>query len=192
MVSAKSAVTSNKIPALAGTYPERQRNLMSPPKKSPSALIWLVLSIVMILLDQWTKQIATDNLQYGESVPFIAGFWDWTLAHNPGAAFSFLANSGQWAHWFFVVMKITVSLVLIVLLFKMPRDHWRDALPYSLIISGALGNLVDRFRFGYVVDFIEWYYKSYSWPVFNIADSCIVLGAGLLILFSFGKKDESQ
>jgi signal peptidase II len=89
-------------------------------------------------------------------------------------------------------MKITVSLVLIVLLFKMPRNHWRDALPYSLIISGALGNLVDRFRFGYVVDFIEWYYKSYSWPVFNIADSCIVLGAALLILFSFGKKDETK
>ena len=170
--------------------PERHKKPMNTPQKSPTALIWLVLSIVLILLDQWTKQIATANLQYGESVPFIAGFWDWTLAHNTGAAFSFLANSGEWAHWFFVVMKITVSLVLIVLLFKMPRNHWRDALPYSLIISGALGNLVDRFRFGYVVDFIEWYYKSYSWPVFNIADSCIVLGAALLILFSFGKKDE--
>lgn len=155
-------------------------------------MIWLVLSIVMILLDQWTKQIATSSLQYGESVPFIAGFWDWTLAHNTGAAFSFLANSGEWAHWFFVVMKITVSLVLIVLLFKMPRNHWRDALPFALIIAGALGNLIDRFRFGYVVDFIEWYYKSYSWPVFNIADSCIVLGAALLILFSFGKKDETK
>ena len=74
---------------------------MNTSQKSPSALIWLVLSIVLILLDQWTKHIATANLQYGESVPFIAGFWDWTLAHNTGAAFSFLANSGEWAHWFF-------------------------------------------------------------------------------------------
>lgn len=163
---------------------------MNTQQKSPTALIWLVLSIVLILLDQWTKHIATENLQMGESVPFIAGVWDWTLAHNSGAAFSFLADSGEWAHWFFVVMKITVSLVLAVLLFKMPRNHWRDALPYALVIAGALGNLIDRFRFGYVVDFIEWYYKGFSWPIFNIADSCIVLGAALLILFSFGKRDE--
>ena len=157
-----------------------------------SALIWLIVSIVLILLDQWTKHLAVANLQYGESVTFIAGFWDWTLAHNRGAAFSFLANAGGWQHWFFVVMKISVSLVLTVLLFKMPRNNWREALPYALIIAGALGNLVDRFRYGYVVDFIEWYYKSYSWPVFNIADSCIVAGAALLIMFSFRKKEEVQ
>ena len=160
--------------------------------KKPSALIWLLLSAALILVDQWTKNIASANLQMGEPVGFIVGFWDWTLAHNTGAAFSFLANSGEWAHWFFVVMKITVSLVLTVLLFKMPRNHWRDALPYALVIAGALGNLIDRFRFGYVVDFIEWYYKDYHWPVFNIADSCIVAGAALLILFSFRKKDEAK
>ncbi len=136
--------------------------------------------------------MAIANLQMGESVPFIAGFWDWTLAHNTGAAFSFLANSGEWAHWFFIIMKITVSLVLMVLLGKMPRKNWRDALPYALIIAGALGNLVDRFRYGYVIDFIEWYYKTFSWPVFNIADSCIVAGAVLLILFSFRKKDAAK
>jgi signal peptidase II len=79
-----------------------------------------------------------------------------------------------------------------VLLGKMPRQQWRDALPYALIIAGALGNLVDRFRFGYVVDFIEWYYRDYHWPVFNIADSCIVVGAVLLILFSFRKKEEAK
>lgn len=157
-----------------------------------SALIWLIVSVGLILLDQWTKQIAVENLQMHEPVTFIAGFWDWTLAHNTGAAFSFLADSGEWAHWFFVVMKIAVSTVLIFLLSKMPRNHWRDALPYSLIIAGALGNLIDRFRYGYVVDFIEWYYKDFSWPVFNIADSCIVAGALLLILFSFHKKEEEK
>ena len=160
--------------------------------KSPSALIWLILSIILIGLDQWTKNMAIANLQMGESVPFIAGFWDWTLAHNAGAAFSFLANSGEWAHWFFIIMKISVSVVLMFLLSKMPRNNWRDALPYALIIAGALGNLVDRFRYGYVIDFIEWYYKTFSWPVFNIADSCIVAGAVLLILFSFRKKDAAK
>lgn len=158
--------------------------------KKSSALIWLILSIILIVLDQWTKQIAVVNLTYGESVAFVDGFWNWTLAHNTGAAFSFLADSGEWAHWFFVVMKIAVSLVLIVLLSKMPRNHWHDALPYALIIAGALGNLIDRFRYGYVIDFIEWYYRDFSWPVFNIADSCIVAGAVVLILFSFRKKEE--
>jgi signal peptidase II len=159
-------------------------------QKSSSALVWLMLSILLIALDQWTKQLAATNLQMGQPIPFISGFWDWTLAHNTGAAFSFLANSGEWAHWFFVVMKIAVSLVLIVLLGKMPRNNWRDALPYALIIAGALGNLIDRFRYGYVVDFIEWYYRDFSWPVFNIADSCIVAGALVLILFSFRKKED--
>lgn len=165
-------------------------NLMNNKTQTPNALVWLALSTVLILLDQWTKHMATTNLVMGESVSFIDGFWSWTLAHNTGAAFSFLANSGEWAHWFFVAMKIAVSLVLAVLLFRMPRSRWKDALPYALIIAGALGNLVDRFRFGFVVDFIEWYYKDYHWPVFNIADSCIVAGAALLIMFSFGKRDE--
>jgi signal peptidase II len=158
--------------------------------KKNSALIWLVLSIVLILLDQWTKHIAVANLQLHEPVTFISSFWNWTLAHNTGAAFSFLADSGEWAHWFFVTMKIVVSIVLIVMLAKMPRNNWRDALPYALIIAGALGNLVDRFRYGYVVDFIEWYYRDFSWPIFNIADSCIVAGAVVLILFSFRKQEE--
>ncbi|MGH8049509.1 MAG: signal peptidase II [Arenimonas sp.] len=158
--------------------------------KKTSALIWLILSIILIALDQWTKHIAVANLTYGEAVPFVEGFWNWRLAHNTGAAFSFLADAGEWAHWFFVVMKIAVSLVLIGLLSKMPRNHWRDALPYALIIAGALGNLIDRFRYAYVIDFIEWYYKDFSWPVFNIADSCIVAGAVVLILFSFRKKEE--
>jgi signal peptidase II len=165
---------------------------MNTNRKSSSALIWLILSIVLIGLDQWTKQIAVENLQMHEPINFIAGFWNWTLAHNTGAAFSFLENSGEWAHWFFVGMKITVSLVLMVLLSKMPRNNWRDALPYALIVAGALGNLVDRFRYGYVIDFIEWYYKTFSWPIFNIADSCIVAGAVLLILFSFRKKDAEK
>lgn len=177
---------------MAGDASEFDIREMKHNVKKNSALLWLILSIILIVLDQWTKHIAIQNLQMRESVTFIDGFWDWTLAHNTGAAFSFLADSGEWAHWFFVVMKIAVSAVLVVLLSRMPSRQWRDALPYSLIIAGALGNLIDRFRFGYVIDFIEWYYRDYHWPVFNIADSCIVAGAIVLILFSFGKKEEAK
>jgi signal peptidase II len=158
-------------------------------QKTPSALIWLALSMILIALDQWTKYLALTNLEYRVEVPFIDGFWNWTLAHNYGAAFSFLANASGWQHWFFIGLAFLISIVLTVLLAKMPRNRWHEALPYALVVGGALGNVIDRFRFGYVIDFIDWYYKSYHWPVFNIADSCIVVGAGLMLLFSFRKKD---
>jgi len=161
--------------------------------KKTSASVWLALSLVMMSLDQWTKHLALDALKIeGNELVFIDGIWNWKLAFNPGSAFSFLANAGPWAHWFFVVMLVGVSVVLTVMLGKIPRNQWRDALPYALIIAGALGNLIDRFRFGKVVDFIDWYHRDYHWPTFNIADSCIVVGAVLLILFSFHKKDGAK
>jgi signal peptidase II len=158
-------------------------------KQKSNALVWLVLSIIMIGLDQWTKHLAVTHLQYRVEVPFIDGFWNWTLAHNYGAAFSFLADAGGWQHWFFISLAFLICIVLTVFLAKMPRARWHEALPYALIIGGAVGNVIDRIRFGYVVDFIDWYYKTYHWPVFNIADSCIVVGAVLMLLFSFKKKD---
>jgi len=161
--------------------------------KKNSALIWLLLSIFLMSLDQWTKAIAIDSLKFeGNIIPFIDNFWNWKLAYNPGAAFSLFADAGPWAHWFFVIMLVGVSSVLVVMLSKIPRNRWYEALPYSLVIAGALGNLIDRFRFGKVVDFIEWYYRDFHWPVFNIADSCIVAGACILILFSFRKKEEEK
>jgi signal peptidase II len=151
----------------------------------PNALSWLGLSALLILADQWSKAWATASLVYRQPVPVIDGFWNWTLVHNYGAAFSFLSDAGGWQRWFFSGLAVVISVALAVVLARTPRSDWRTALPFALVIAGALGNLVDRLRFGYVVDFVDWYYGSYHWPAFNVADSAIVVGAVLLVLFSF-------
>ena len=149
-----------------------------------NALPWLWLSGLLIGLDQASKWLAVASLPYQVQVGFIPGFWNWHLTHNTGAAFSFLANAGGWQHGFFIALATLISVVLAVALRRVPREDWRNAFPFALIIAGALGNLVDRLRFGYVVDFVEWYVGDFYWPVFNVADSCIVVGATLMILFS--------
>jgi len=151
-----------------------------------NALSWLALSAVVIALDQLTKHIALGALQPYAPHEVIPGLLNWTLAFNTGAAFSFLHDAGGWQRWLFSALAVTVSLVLIVWLRRLPRSDWRTALPLSLVIGGALGNLIDRMRFGHVTDFIEVYYGQWSWPAFNIADSAICVGAVLLIVFGLG------
>lgn len=158
----------------------------------PHAAIWLLLSALIIALDLWTKQLALDHLVYGQPVVFVEGFWNWTLAYNTGAAFSFLAEASGWQRWFFAVLAIGISGLLTVWLFRTPRGDWRNALPFALIIGGALGNLVDRIRFGYVVDFIDWHWRGHHWPAFNIADSAIVGGAIALIVLGFGQRPKES
>lgn len=150
----------------------------------PNALPWLWLSLLLIALDQVSKLYFIAVLDYGRSVPVIEGFWNWTLVHNYGAAFSFLADAGGWQRWFFSALALGISGLLVYWLRQLPRGHWHEALPFALIIGGALGNLIDRLRFGYVVDFIHWYWRDFHWPVFNIADASIVAGAVTLVLFS--------
>jgi len=158
----------------------------------PNALAWLTLSAVMIVLDQISKWLAVAHLQFQQPQPFVPGFWNWTLTHNTGAAFSFLADAGGWQHAFFVTLAVLISGGLVIALMRTPRGDWRTALPYALIIAGALGNVIDRLRFGYVVDFVQWYWKSFHWPVFNLADSCIVVGATLMVLFSLRHGDKGR
>jgi signal peptidase II len=157
---------------------------MSRPNPSPNALSWLGLSALLLVLDQWSKWLAVEHLEFQSPVAFVPGFWNWTLTHNTGAAFSFLADAGGWQHGFFIGLAVLVSVVLAVGLYKSARADWRTALPFALVISGALGNVIDRLRFGYVVDFVQWYAGSFQWPVFNLADSCIVVGAVLMVLFT--------
>jgi signal peptidase II len=150
----------------------------------PHAAVWLLLSAVVIALDLWTKAIALDHLALHEPVPVIAGWLNWTLTYNYGAAFSFLSDAGGWQRWFFSALAVGVSLLLAVWLTRIPRHDWRQALPFALIIGGAIGNLVDRIRYGYVVDFIDAYWGEHHWPAFNIADSAIVGGAIGMVLFT--------
>jgi signal peptidase II len=151
----------------------------------PHALSWLWLSVAIIIADFLTKLWALRNLRYMESVEVMPGFWNWTLVHNTGAAFSFLADAGGWQQWLFSALAVVISIVCIGMLAKSSRSDWRSALPLALIVGGALGNLIDRIRFGYVVDFVHWYWKGFHWPVFNLADSAISIAAVLLIVFSF-------
>ena len=152
----------------------------------PNALAWLALSALVIVLDQITKHFAIDLLEPYKPQAVIPGFLNWTLAYNAGAAFSFLHDAGGWQRWLFTVLAIAVSAVLVVWLSRTARVDWRTALPLALVIGGALGNLIDRVRFGHVTDFIEVYYQQWSWPAFNVADSAISVGAVLLILLGLG------
>lgn len=148
-----------------------------------NALPWLLLSLTIIALDQFTKHLALNHLQPDVPHAVIAGLLNWTLAFNTGAAFSFLADAGGWQRWLFTALAIGVSAVLVVWLARTPRGDWRTAAPLALVIGGALGNLIDRLRFGHVVDFIQVYHQQWSWPSFNVADSAISVGAVLLIAF---------
>ena len=149
----------------------------------PNALRWLLLSAAIIVADQITKLVALDHLQLHESIPVIGGLLNWTLAYNEGAAFSFLSDAGGWQRWFFTILALVISVVLVVWLRRTSRSDWHTALPLSLVLGGAIGNVVDRVRFGHVVDFIDVYYGTWHWPAFNIADSAISVGAVLLIVF---------
>jgi len=152
----------------------------------PNALAWLALSLLVVALDQLTKHIALIELRPYEPHAVIPGLLNWTLAFNPGAAFSFLAGESGWQRWLFTVLAIGVSTLLAVWLSRMPRNDWRNALPLSLIIGGAVGNLVDRVRYGWVVDFIDvslrWGGREHHWPTFNVADIAIVIGVGLMAI----------
>ncbi|WP_266182716.1 signal peptidase II [Dyella humicola] len=150
----------------------------------PNALSWLWLSLAVIVLDQLSKWWALGALQpAGVPHPVILGLLNWTLAFNTGAAFSFLASSAGWQRWFFVLLALVITSVLVVWLARTPRRDWRTALPLGLIVGGALGNLIDRLHAAQVTDFIQVYYREWSYPVFNLADCGITVGAVMLIVF---------
>lgn len=142
--------------------------------------LWLILSAVLILLDQWTKAIAVSALDYAVPVSVLPGL-NWTLIHNYGGAFSFLSDHGGWQRWFFLVVASAVTLVLVEWLRRTSRRQWLLCLPLALLIGGAIGNLIDRGSLGYVVDFIDVYYGQSHWPAFNVADSAITVGIVLMI-----------
>ncbi|MCW8887803.1 MAG: signal peptidase II [Gammaproteobacteria bacterium] len=155
-------------------------------------LKWLWLSLAVILLDQLTKYLATDLLVYAEPVAVIP-FFNLTLLHNTGAAFSFLSDAGGWQRWFFAVIAIVFSIGITIWLGRLDSKQRWLAIALSLVVGGALGNLWDRLYFGYVVDFIQLYYEQWYWPAFNIADSAIFVGAVMLLIDGFfGNSSESE
>jgi signal peptidase II len=143
---------------------------------------WLPMALVLIGVDQWTKGLVETHFVYGESLP--VWFWlDITRLHNPGAAFSFLAAQDGWQVHFLSVLAAVVSVVLVVWLRKL--DAKREGLlasALSLVLAGAVGNLIDRLQHGYVVDFVHVHWNAAYFPAFNVADSAITVGAAFLLL----------
>ena len=149
-----------------------------------SARAWLWLTLAVIVTDQWTKWLVMQNFSLFESVAVLPVL-DLVRLHNEGAAFSFLSNASGWQRWLFTALGIGVSAGLAVWLARLPaRGQHRLAAALALIMGGALGNVIDRIRFGHVVDFIHVHYQQWYYPAFNVADSAITIGAGLLILDS--------
>ena len=193
-------------------------------------LRWLLLSLIVLVLDQWTKHLAVSNLPFGEPVP-VFPYLNLTLTSNPGGAFSVLGEAGGWQRWLFILASSAVSLVLVVWLHRLPRGQKLLAVALALVLGGAVGNLWDRVTLGEVTDFVDAYYvntlygtqfagerfggrlfdgydyrgnvfhdgayhhgvfyRGWHWPAFNLADSSICVGAGLLLIFAFrpGSKD---
>ncbi len=142
---------------------------------------WMIIAAAVVVVDQLTKAIASAELTMYKAVAVMPMF-NFTLMHNEGAAFSFLRDAGGWQRWFFTAISLVVSILLVVWIKKLKPEEKFQALAFSFILGGAIGNLIDRIRLGYVVDFIDVYYRNYSWPAFNIADSAITIGVVILIV----------
>ncbi len=143
---------------------------------------WLWLTLLVILADQWTKRLITSRLDEFEAVVLLPVL-DFMRLHNEGAAFSFLSNASGWQRWFFITLAIGVSGGILVWLRRLPaRGQNLLAAGLCLVMGGALGNVIDRIRLGHVIDFIRVHYAEWYFPAFNVADSAITIGAGLLIL----------
>jgi signal peptidase II len=153
-------------------------------------LKWFSLVVVLVGLDQLTKYLANTQLTYGQPLEIFSWF-NLTLAYNKGAAFSFLSEATGWQRWFFTAIAVIAAIVITAWLRKLKSHEWLIALSLSMILSGAIGNLIDRIMHGYVIDFIQWHYHDWYWPAFNIADSAITVGAVLLVMQSLFFKKET-
>lgn len=155
-------------------------------EKKKSGLYWIWLSILVVIIDQGTKYIITQYLPYNTSI-YLLPVLNLTLEHNRGAAFSFLSQVSDYAVWLFIVTAVIVSLIICIWLHRLSfRNRWLGV-SLSLILGGALGNLLDRIIYGYVVDFIHFHVTNWNWPIFNVADTAITIGAIMLIIDIFRK-----
>lgn len=151
--------------------------------KAPRLALWLGLAALVLVLDQLSKAWVLANFGLHEGVAVSANF-NLVFVYNPGAAFSFLAGAGGWQKWFFVGLAGAISVWLLILL----RQHAGERLlpaALALILGGAIGNVIDRLRFDAVVDFLDFHVAGYHWPAFNLADSAITLGVGLMLWHQF-------
>jgi signal peptidase II len=153
-------------------------------------LIWLWLSALVIVIDQITKRIVDTTMQLYQSIELIP-YFQLTYLRNQGAAFSFLSGAGGWQRWFFIGLAGIASVFICFWLKKLNRSQRWEAIAWSLVLGGALGNLIDRILYGYVIDFLDVYIGDWHWPAFNVADSAITVGVVMLLLHSFKPQPRS-
>lgn len=149
-------------------------------RSAPSLYLWLGLALVVVLLDQFSKTLILGHFNFGDS-RVVTSFFNVVRVHNTGAAFSFLAGAAGWQRWFFVALGISAS-VFIVWMLKRHADQRLFCFAVTMILGGAVGNVIDRLLHGYVVDFIQLHHAGWAFPSFNLADSAITLGAICLVL----------
>src|SRR5690606_6160022 len=156
-------------------------------------LAWLWLAVLVFVLDQGSKQIVLQLLEYGQRVRVIDGYFDWVHVYNRGAAFGFLAGESGWQRWLFAAIAVGVSAVLVIWMKRLKRDETWLAIALAMVLGGALGNLYDRIVLGHVVDFILVHWQNqYHFPAFNLADSGITVGAVMLALDMFKSKKSGE
>jgi signal peptidase II len=172
------------MPEAAGTEME------VPARWRDSGLRWLWLTATVLLLDQVSKQWIDGTFQLYERVDLLPGF-GLTLVYNAGAAFSLLSDAGGWQRWFFAILAIVISAVILIWLRRVMSNDRLQAAGLALVLGGALGNFWDRLVHGHVIDFIDLYYDGWHWPAFNIADSAITVGVVLLLVETLFVRRES-
>ena len=155
--------------------------------------MWYGIALLVVILDQITKNMASAALNYNQPMP-VTGFFNFTLRHNTGAAFSMFHDASGWQRWFLGILAAVFSVFITVWIARLKKTDWLEALGLALVLGGALGNLYDRVLLGYVVDFLHFHYMDiYHFPAFNVADSAISCGAGLLIFdIVFVKRGRSE
>ena len=166
---------------------------LTPLKKlfNDTGLRWLWLTLLCLIIDQVSKHWVAGTFDYRETLSVLP-FFNLTYVHNPGAAFSFLADQGGWQRWFFTAIAAIASIVFLVWMAKTPKQQRLLSISFALILSGAVGNLIDRVLFGYVIDFLDFHWAGFHFAAFNIADSVIFIGAALMIFESFTNKEDNQ
>ncbi|GAM71936.1 lipoprotein signal peptidase [Vibrio ishigakensis] len=159
-----------------------------------TGLRWLWLAALIFVADIAIKLVVMDNMEYGWANRIeVLPFFNLLYVHNYGAAFSFLGDQSGWQRWLFTGIAFAVCAMLMVWMKRLPHsDKWNN-IAYALIIGGAIGNVFDRIVHGFVVDYLDFYWGTYHWPAFNLADTAIVIGAGMVILDGFiSKKPETE
>lgn len=155
-------------------------------------LLLTTVSLITMILDQVLKFYIQQTMRLHETIVVIPGFFHLTYIRNPGAAFGLLANQGNGFRFVFFGITSLVAVVLLgTLLYKTPQDQWMMPLAISLVLGGALGNMLDRLRFGEVVDFLDFFMNDFHWPAFNLADSAITIGVTILLIHFFLERQHS-